>query len=537
MSTFIQKLLQRAKGLLGERPPRDHTDAIPGDAYDTLMWQSLRQEAPEVEQFIQDLAQEHPHAEDLAADTFMHMFKSDPKLRSPREMRESHLANLAAQRALASMPEMEELRQIACEDSYTSALSMMSVGGKVTQAIAEYHQRIKEAEELAKEAASQRQSAEDQLAAQFPGLRPGFDPDNPGFNIDDIDPAQLQAMLNHLEQAAKAEAAAEAKLDDVAKDVETGVRQAAQGAVDSALEQAREDSALCGGWGVEPAELQRMTFAERQELMRRLRSAELSHYTKLLGRFRKIAHGERARKVVEGRDEVIGATLGDDLSMLVDDELVNLAIPELEDDFLERLLDEDLMIQETEGYEDAGDGSIICCLDDSGSMWDPDRHGIPARAWARALALALLDQAHRSNRDFVVLLFDSRVHRFTFPAGQRDLDRVLEFADAALGGGTNFMGPLQEAADIIARDYNRGKRRADILFITDGIASVSPDFLTNFNRQREEQGFRVWSVAINPNAQSAEHIAPTLAPFSDNVRSISDFIDPSSMSDVFRHIR
>lgn len=86
---------------------------------------------------------------------------------------------------------------------------------------------------------------------------------------------------------------------------------------------------LMRAWGVGSGELERMPYARRARLAERLRAGRLARWAELIGRFRQMADGERARKVESATGELVGVTLGDDLSRLIPSELANLGLPGL----------------------------------------------------------------------------------------------------------------------------------------------------------------------------------------------------------------
>ena len=55
-------------------------------------------------------------------------------------------------------------------------------------------------------------------------------------------------------------------------------------------------TALMRAWGVEPGQLERMPFEQRARLAQRLSSGRLGRFAQLIGRFRQMAFGGRARK-------------------------------------------------------------------------------------------------------------------------------------------------------------------------------------------------------------------------------------------------
>jgi uncharacterized protein with von Willebrand factor type A (vWA) domain len=143
-------------------------------------------------------------------------------------------------------------------------------------------------------------------------------------------------------------------------------------------------------WGMSPGELQRMPFDHRARLAARLRDGRLGEFAELIGRFRRMAAGQRARKTEHAPGELTGVTLGDDLGRLIPSEAAALGVPALRAAFAARYAEQRLFTYETRGEENTGRGAIIACIDCSGSMAG-DRE-----AWAKACALALLDQRGRS---------------------------------------------------------------------------------------------------------------------------------------------
>ncbi|WP_344897532.1 VWA domain-containing protein, partial [Nonomuraea antimicrobica] len=290
----------------------------------------------------------------------------------------------------------------------------------------------------------------------------------------------------------------------------------------------------------EPERLQRMSFAERADLARRLSGNRLAAYAQLIGRFRAMAAGERARRVEHTTGELVGVTVGDDLARLVPSELAALAVPALRADFAVRLAEGRLMVYESRDEEETGQGAIIALVDCSGSMTRRidgsmalETGDVTREAWAKALSLALLDQARASGRDFVGILFSSKDQQqaFHFPKGRADLVDVLEFAEHFFSGLTDFQEPLGQAADILADQYNAdGSRRGDIVLITDGSARVADEWMEQWRQRRDLLGFRVFGVSI------AQRPTKVLEELCDNLRQVSDLLDLDVTRDMFRTI-
>jgi uncharacterized protein with von Willebrand factor type A (vWA) domain len=277
-----------------------------------------------------------------------------------------------------------------------------------------------------------------------------------------------------------------------------------------------------------------MSFEQRARLAERIRGGRLGQFADLIGRFRRMAAGQRARKTEGAPGELVGITLGDDLGRLIPSEMASLGVPALRAAFAARYAEQRLFVYETQGEEHTGQGAIICCVDCSGSMGIP-RPGsglVTGEAWAKACALALLDQARAARRDFAGILFSSagELATFRFPAGQpARIGDVLDFAELFYGGGTDFATPLDAAADLLAAEYNAGGRmRGDIVLITDGECGVAEEWMRPWQDRKARLGYRVFGISVGADP------GPVLSALADNLRAVADLTTPDAASDIFR---
>ena len=119
-------------------------------------------------------------------------------------------------------------------------------------------------------------------------------------------------------------------------------------------------------------------------LYRRVRgNPALRRICELAGRYRRVAQSKQRQKVTHGTDDVVGVTLGGELSRLLPVELAKLPVPELEFDTLRRLVERQCMQREHRSIEPVAKGPIIVSVDESGSMQGDKAHT------AKALALAM----------------------------------------------------------------------------------------------------------------------------------------------------
>lgn len=259
----------------------------------------------------------------------------------------------------------------------------------------------------------------------------------------------------------------------------------------------------------------------------------MARFIDLIGRFRQMAEGQRARRMERVPGELVGIETGDDLGRLIPSELASLGVPAMRAVFAARYAEQRLYLYEQRGETEAGQGAIICCVDCSGSMGCVvPGTGVSGEAWAKACALAMLDQARAARRDFAGILFSSagKIKVFRFPAREPvKISEVLDFAEFFWGGGTNFEEPLAAAADLLEAEFSDdGRMRGDIALVTDGICAVGEEWMRAWNEAKARLGFRVFGIQIGRSYGSV------MEALSDNVRAIDDLAETSGAADIFR---
>lgn len=553
----LQDLMAKTKGLLDAfRPATEATDAVKHDRFQARIFDELMDEAPALKRLVDDLGRDIDYAEDLVRDTVLQFWQGSPDLRRPSEMKESHLPNLSVAKDIAHSQDLDDTRRFTQHDKYGAAMAAIGVSDRVKGWVDKHHDDVREkreAEERAREEAEQArkelEEAADQAATIDEDL-PWLDPDFHGPLTDeqqaqvDAANAAAEALAQALAGATAAQQAQQAAADGMAQ-VAAQAQSQLQGPIDAAVAEARDkladEAQTAAAWGIEPGELKKMDFDERANLAARLKGSRIGPYLDLVGRFKMMEAAQQVRKVEFGRDEVVGIEMTGDLNRVVMTEFTALAFdpavdPELAElmelDFLRRWLEEQLIGRKFEGTEKVGKGAIVCCVDTSGSMSSKDGHGIPREAWAKAMAFALLDQARRQKRDFVGINFSSKhqvsVHRFE--SGRTDVHKAMVFVEEFFNGGTSFEAPLDAAMEIISKDFDeRGKPKADIIFITDDDCHVSPDWMLKYQVEKKRIAFRTFGIAMGTTRPGG-----ALDALSDNVRCVQEFADPSEVKDIFQ---
>ncbi|MFI9591147.1 VWA domain-containing protein [Nonomuraea sp. NPDC052265] len=516
-------------GLAATPAPTLHTQAVGFDRFDEMGWKETYGQAPALGELADELADRHSYTTDLLRDMWTAAYKAAPQMRDRTHMDPSRMVNHQVVSALMESPEFRDLHRNTVGDPYAAAMAVLAQGTALRGTL-EHTRKAREAEHAATEARQQAAQAAQAVQAAMEEAEASADDD--GHVPDDVGD-QAAAAIAAAEAAEAAAGQADADARRALAQAAPGIRAAARAAAAKAAEEAQAEADLMSGWGIDPGRLERMSFEERSQLAQRLAGNRMAAFAKLIGRFRTMAAGERARKMEHTAGELVGITLGDDLSRLVPSELVALAVPVLRGEFAVRLAEGRLMMYDSRDEEQAGQGAIIACVDCSYSMAEEEAAGISREAWAKACTLALLDQARASGRDFVGILFSSSGQQkaFHFPKGRADISALLEMGEHFFGGGTDFQEPLDLAADVLAEQYNAdGTQRGDIVLITDGDCHVAPDWMEQWRQRKTTLGYRVFGVSV------AFHPGQVLEELCDNLRSVTDLVDLDGSRDLFRLI-
>ncbi|MCQ4208595.1 VWA domain-containing protein [Streptomyces longispororuber] len=511
-----------------------HTTAVVADHVDRLTWRDTYEQAAGLRELAEELSARHAHAADLLADAFLAAYLAVPRLRASAEMDPSRLPHHEAVTALTQSPEFTALRRETAGDPYAAALAVLAQSAALRRIL----ERAEEAGARAERAGAARRDAERAAAAVGDALRRAADgADEEGT----VPPAAADAVRRAITAAEAVESAARRAAEDAARALSVavpGIRAAARSGVAKAAGAVREEADLMRAWGVGGSELERMPFDRRARLAERLRTGRLAEWARLIGRFRRMAAGERARRTESESGELVGVTLGDDLARVVPAELAHLGLPALRAVFAARYAAGELMLYDTRGERPAGRGAVIACVDTSHSMYAEGPGGVTREAWSKACALALLDQAREAGRDFVGILFSAadRLRVFRFPAGESaDIDRVVDFAETFLGGGTSYQRPLTEARALLEAEFDdEARARGDIVMLTDDECDVTEEWMRAWQQARQRLGFRVFGVAVG--AAPAAERGSVLDALCDNLRCVEDFTDVHAAADLFRVI-
>jgi uncharacterized protein with von Willebrand factor type A (vWA) domain len=128
--------------------------------------------------------------------------------------------------------------------------------------------------------------------------------------------------------------------------------------------------------------------------------------------------------------------------------------------------------------------------------------------------------------------------RFSFPKGHAPFEKIMAFLGAIANGGTQFDGVLEEALDKATNAFDgEGKGKADIVFLTDGQAALSEQWIADFNKERERVGVRVYSVYVGGAYDMSGRSGPLalLEKISDACIPVAE-LKPESVQEIFAKV-
>lgn len=335
--------------------------------------------------------------------------------------------------------------------------------------------------------------------------------------LQELGKAAAQAAMDYAQQ-----------LQEGQEKLEAAIAVAADQAADT-LEDAQEQFELLGlGWGSnEPGSTSQLPLEERLELARKLKgSQQLKDILALAGKFREVALVKRRKAKAEaGYGEIVGVTIGADIGRLLPVELAKLANPATKPLFYKAYTERSLLEYEMQAPEPLGKGPMVICLDVSSSMQGA------GETWAKGLAIALISLAKDEGRDAAVILFSTTAQQpILLKARDCNHDQLVkQVAGFWCGGGTNFQDPLQSAVKVIS-NYPEMKQ-AEIVFLTDGAASLDPRFKAEFLNVKQAMDFSLFCLELGYGSPHSG-----LGDLADERYRITDLHSPADIHELFTRL-
>jgi len=276
------------------------------------------------------------------------------------------------------------------------------------------------------------------------------------------------------------------------------IQQQLRDALKDAKDAADEAQSALAAAGCEPPSGGKIDPAEYIELVKLFQEDTMRRLLNDVGRFAAIGFSKTKRLVRGYAGRGTRRSQGDRLDLVPLDRLIDIAIPELEDQFLCDLVAGELPQEQGEELAPPGRGPIVACVDESWSMNKDQRLWI-----VKALTVATARIARRQNRPMWVV-------SFSMGNVTHDLRRVPglgSFMSNRLNGGTAFAQALAAAREVIDEQWSADM--ADIMFLTDGedFGTIKDPFLSDFLRWKKRTGARVFGVGVGASLKQLEPVA------------------------------
>lgn len=242
----------------------------------------------------------------------------------------------------------------------------------------------------------------------------------------------------------------------------------------------------------------------------------LSEIMDMAGRMRNLARSLQQRKVIHGRDDMVGVELSGDLSRLIPAELMQLTcgVEELELLAMSRLAQRQCLSWQFRGLETANRGPIVVCVDESGSM-EFGRRII----MAKSLALTMAWIANQQRRWFALVGFsgepqnENDLNVLVGRHGEANPNAVMEWVKHFFGGGTDWTGPLDWVPQVFWKQFlesgmPRGK--TDMILITDGEFLEQEQVIQRYKRWAEHEQVTTYGIVIGSRPGEAKKVCDRL---------------------------
>lgn len=320
--------------------------------------------------------------------------------------------------------------------------------------------------------------------------------------------AQQQNDMKNKKDEDKGEASQQMK--QASNQMQNKIRQALRVGIKQAQQELQENEEAFAsiGWGKEDGEMKKMSFEDKDLFIQQYKKVQ--DMARYIGKYKDLASSSRVSRVKDIRTELCGVTMGNNITRALPQELIQLSHPLLKYDVYRKMQERQLLQYELEMEETRGEGSIICLVDDSGSMY-PELEPI-----ARGIMFGLMKCAEKDNRNFSCDIFSSSRNNFTCDIlkGKPSPKNVIDLLSVSFEGGTDYGQPLRFALDKITEsEFKDG----DIVLITDGECALSTNIINEIVDVKEKYDCKITTVLVGDAANNRWIDM-------DNLRKWSDYI-------------
>lgn len=535
----------------------DNQSVIQHDIFDAQAFTDTRAQFTPLDEIA--TTQAIPEAETFTQDVFMSFYKHAPQLEAEEDL------SLTAQfrrRLLDEIMHTSEYQRVrglgTAQDTYGSAMATASTAyavidkldGRTKRQMREMQGAEEAARELMNQAQALRDFAEDTQDEEEAASM-------------ETEAGELEAQAQQQQQTAETAAAA---LAGRAEEIEDQARRAARAALSQAegeLGELNDAITAYGGYGAGEGDHQpRMGSKEKMELAGKLKNnKKLAKIAELAGKMVNTALKKQRNKVIHPPDEIVGVTMGDDLTRLLPSELLYLEDEVTEPLFYQKYINRELLQYDMIGHERQAKGAIIANVDLSGSMGEllisekriekklqgmsateaaQARQEIYQKAytkeiWAKAVLLALLAIAHLQKRDFCVVYFGygpNEIKVYKFPKATATTAQLIQLAEDFFGGGTSYHEWMIESLKI-------GEKgpfdQADNIIISDGEVGILDEKREDFNTRRNAKKMHCYGILL-VEGRRAKTSGDVMRGITDDFISITDLERDTKALDMLFNI-
>lgn len=511
--------------------------AINVDKWDRFTADQIRREVRDYVVAENDLSKKVETGIEAMNDALFALYKARPELLDKKDVRPSFAVNHAVISEMMELKDYEKNRPVSVGDPIGTGLAAAAMEPDLEVLF----EKLSKAQDMANNLESMLQQSEElqQSADELMDEAKNADSDDAQNYQDQVDKINeaLEALKQQIEQS-------ENDLNDELNDKQGVIQQYVQSAMDNVSDQ-NDALAQVESWGLQPGGVRRMNPEARIELSRKLKSDKFKKMADIFGKMQSMAVTEQLHRVDYAMEEIYDLEQGADLNRVVPIEMLALSDDILIYEWLHRFTERSLVQYSLRGEDTVAKGGILILEDGSSSMAGS------RETWAKAIGLALLKVAMMQKRPFNAINFagPGEYVRWDFDTsgdvvkavktyrGRSErldgLQAVLDYAETALHGGTNFETPFSVALDILQEQNNKdGAVNGDIVFLTDGECGVSPNFISDFKMEQHRLGFEVFGIAVQTNPKSE----PMYTLCDQQVIDLKQLTDVNDMRPLFSRI-